>query len=294
MEQLQAWIDTLRRNWWGILAVYVSVLATSYLAIWAVLEPLDVPATVELLNSTIDRRLFHVVVSILAASHFSVTLTILAEYARNGDQHVDVRRDVTHSDKKRILFLSANPIDTARLRVEDEIREIENAIRRSNHSDEFELIHSIGVRKSELHSILTRHSPHFLHISTHASQDNLIFESSSGSTEILTGEQFDRLLRTFKNEIQVVVLNAKYPADTCEQLARHVDFVIACTDGALADQDAIQFAKGFYEAIGNNSDLQQAFESACAVQFTSATAHAKFELFSSRIRPTQYTALSLE
>jgi len=290
MEQLQAWIRILQRNWWGALVVYISIFATSYLAIWAALEPLDVATKVELLNSSIDRRFLHIAISVLSASHLTIILTVLSESTRQVEEPVNV---IAHTSKKRLLFVSASPRDSLRLRVEDEIREIENALARSKHGDKFELSKSIGVRKSELHSILSRHNPHFLHISTHTSKDNLIFEDQSGLAALLAGEQFDRLLKTFKKDLEVVIINAKYPADMCEQFARHIDFVIACTDGALADQDAILFAKGFYEETGNNSDLQQAFEAACAVQFAAATSHAKFEVFSSRTRPTEYTALSL-
>ncbi len=41
---------------------------------------------------------------------------------------------------KTILILSANPADTTRLRLDKEVREIQQTLRKSNHRDEFTVI----------------------------------------------------------------------------------------------------------------------------------------------------------
>lgn len=72
----------LIENWWGSLPVYFSLLGTAYLGIWALIEPLDLEENLNIFSSSVDRVLFHVVLSILFASHVTVIIGIWGRYLR--------------------------------------------------------------------------------------------------------------------------------------------------------------------------------------------------------------------
>ncbi|WP_243146823.1 hypothetical protein [Scytonema sp. UIC 10036] len=49
---------------------------------------------------------------------------------------------MTNSSIKRILILAANPTNTTRLRLDEEVREIETAIKQAQKRDQFDLVHA--------------------------------------------------------------------------------------------------------------------------------------------------------
>jgi hypothetical protein len=58
---------------------------------------------------------------------------------------------------KKILVLSANPVDTSRLRLDEEEREIQEALKLSNRRDEFEIVSLVALRVGDLRRGLLDH-----------------------------------------------------------------------------------------------------------------------------------------
>jgi hypothetical protein len=54
------------------------------------------------------------------------------------------------SSVKRILVLTANPQGTSRLRLDEEVREIQSGLQRSKNRDQFELIAKWAVRPRDI------------------------------------------------------------------------------------------------------------------------------------------------
>jgi acyl-ACP thioesterase len=54
------------------------------------------------------------------------------------------------SSVKRILVLTANPRGTSRLRLDEEVREIQSGLQRSKNRDQFELIPKWAVRPRDI------------------------------------------------------------------------------------------------------------------------------------------------
>jgi hypothetical protein len=55
---------------------------------------------------------------------------------------------------KRILILSANPKNTDKLRLDEEVREIQATLEQGRNSDQFEVITRWAVRVDDLQPIL--------------------------------------------------------------------------------------------------------------------------------------------
>ncbi len=166
--------------------------------------------------------------------------------------------------KITILFLAANPLDTVRLRLDEESRAIDQALRSSNLRDRFDIQQNWAVRVGDIQELLLRHQPNILHFRGHGGSDGeLILEDETGKTQAVTPAALGRLLAVLDGQLQCVVLNACYSKVQAHVIAEHVDYVVGMTN-AIGDSAAISFTTAFYRALGYGRDIKTAFELGCA------------------------------
>lgn len=160
-------------------------------------------------------------------------------------------------------MLTANPKNTDRLRLEEEVREIEHALERARRRDQFEIIPRFAVRVDDLRRALLDHEPHIVHFSGHgAGRNGLALEDNSGTMKLVSTAALARLFSLFKNEVECVFLNACYSEEQAEAIYQHINYVIGMNQ-AIGDRAAIEFAKGFYDALGAGRSIEVAFEIGC-------------------------------
>ena len=68
---------------------------------------------------------------------------------------------------KKILILTANPKNSDKLRLDEEVREIQEGLQRSRSRDQFEIISKWAVRPDDLRRALLDHEPQIVHFSGH-------------------------------------------------------------------------------------------------------------------------------
>jgi hypothetical protein len=82
---------------------------------------------------------------------------------------------------RKILFLASNPTDTGRLRLDAELREVEEGLRRSNERDRFDLLPKLAVRVEDLRRSLLDLSPSIVHFAGHGQRaDGILLENEQG------------------------------------------------------------------------------------------------------------------
>jgi CHAT domain len=164
----------------------------------------------------------------------------------------------------KILFLSANPIDTNRLRLDEEVREITQKIRSSKHRDVLELVSVWAVRPDDLLQALNEHQPHFVHFSGHGSPTGEIFLIDElGRSKPVSEKALQFLFKSLMDNIRVVILNACYSRKQAKTIVNSIDCVIGMSE-AISDVAAIFFATSFYRAIGFGRSVKEAFEQGIA------------------------------
>jgi hypothetical protein len=163
----------------------------------------------------------------------------------------------------RILFLGANPADSTRLRLDQEVREIENALESAELGSRCELSQRWAVRAADLQGCLLRTKPHVVHFSGHGSDGAILLESDGGASRPVAAERLARLLAQFNQRLRCVVLNACYSALQAEALAEHIDCVVGMS-AAVLDRVAIRFGAAFYRAVASGCSVQAAFDQAGA------------------------------
>ncbi len=160
----------------------------------------------------------------------------------------------------RILFLGADPKDSTRLRLDEEVREIDQALTTAALGARFELCQKWAVRTTEIQSYLLRYKPQILHFSGHGSDQNAIFlETEDGMSRPVAALALARLLAQFNRHLRCVVLNACYAAEQAEAIAEHIDCVVGMS-AAIDDRAAIRFTASFYQALAFGSSVRDAFD----------------------------------
>ena len=161
----------------------------------------------------------------------------------------------------RILFLAASPADEVRVAVGRECREIEQKAHVEDRGV-LELIHKDSVRLSDLFDYLNRYQPRVLHFSGHGTVDNeIILVDDQDKASPLSAEALQDLLGSFKDSIQVVVLNACFSEGQARGIVEHIDCAVGMSD-AILDEAAISFAATFYLALGFGRSVGNAFQQA--------------------------------
>jgi len=165
--------------------------------------------------------------------------------------------------KVKILFLAANPADTPMLRLDQEVRAMDEALRQAEYRERFEIIQHWAVRVSDLQSCLLRHTPDIVHFSGHGSGVNeIVLEDAQGQAQIVLAVALSKMFGLFKEHLRCVVLNACYTSEQAQAIGEHIDCVIGMSK-AIKDQASLNFSAAFYQALGYGRDVQSAFELGC-------------------------------
>ena len=172
-----------------------------------------------------------------------------------------------------ILMLSASPRGEYPLRLDEERREIEEGLLRSQHRDQFQLITENAVRPKDVRRAMLNIKPQIVHFSGHgAGESGLLFENETGQPKFVDGNALAGLFKLFP-QVECVLLNACYSETQAEAIIEHVPYVVGMSQ-AIGDPAAIEFAVGFYDALGAGYDIEFAFSVGCnAIQMAGIAEH---------------------
>ncbi|MCB9140395.1 MAG: CHAT domain-containing protein [Caldilineaceae bacterium] len=155
-----------------------------------------------------------------------------------------------------ILLLAANPVDTQRLRLDEEARRIDRALRAGGGSTRLTLVHEWAARSDEVLDALLRHRPAVIHFAGHGEEDRLIFEGIGGQGARLSAQALAGLVAA-AGGVRCVVLNACWSQSVGDALLDVVPCVAGMA-GAVDDALAVAFAGGFYRALAAGESVARA------------------------------------
>ncbi|MEM8505465.1 MAG: CHASE2 domain-containing protein [Cyanobacteria bacterium P01_D01_bin.1] len=177
--------------------------------------------------------------------------------------------------KTKILILAANPKNTSRRRLDEEVRDIEAGVERARFREQFEIVTKFALRTGDIQRALLDEKPTIVHFSGQGKGLNgLIVEDKDGKAKIVSTYALARLFKFFKNDVECVVLNACYSEEQAEAIREHISYVVG-VDGELTSREAIQFATGFYDALGAGRSYEDAAEMGQIAQRMAAPALPK-------------------
>lgn len=166
----------------------------------------------------------------------------------------------TMTEKIKILFLAASPLDVAPLRLDEELREIEKKIQTGSRRESFQLIPQFAARWDDLQEALLRHRPHIVHFSGHGSKsEEISVMDDSGASHPVDKQSLVELFEILRDNIRVVVLNACYSKPQAEAISQKIDYTVGMNK-AIGDKAAIAFAGAFYRALSFDRSVHEAFK----------------------------------
>ena len=209
---------------------------------------------------------------------------------------------VSNPSARKILLLAANPKGTSRLRLDEEVREIDAGLRRSQHRDQFDLVQKWAVRPRDIQRAMLDVTPQIVHFSGHGAgaealvqkrdgvrdigqfpedesgPEGLVFEDEVGQAKLVSGAALAGLFQLFPGQVECVLLNGCYSKAQGTAIAQHIPYVIGMNQ-AIGDGAAIAFSIGFYDALGAGRDVEFAYKLGCtAIQLEGIAEHLTPEL----------------
>ena len=165
----------------------------------------------------------------------------------------------TFNDMIKILFLGASPIDEVRLRIDEELRDIEKGLKLATLRDQFELKSEWAVTTKTLQQAMLDESPTIVHFSGHGDINGIAVEDSIGNSKLIDNDAIGSLFELFSENIKCVVLNSCYSESQAREISKHIPYVIGMKN-SVNDKSAIAFSVGFYTALGAGKDIEFAYK----------------------------------
>ncbi|MEG4317512.1 MULTISPECIES: CHAT domain-containing protein [unclassified Microcoleus] len=166
---------------------------------------------------------------------------------------------------KTILILAANPTNTAPLRLEQEVREIDEGLRRANKREQYKLEQKWAVRSRDFYRAILDCQPNIVHFSGHgAGVDGIVLEDDTGKMALVQTNALASMFKLFAQKgVDCVILNACYSEVQAEAISQYVNYVIGM-NRAVGDKAAVAFAVGFYDAIAAGYTVEESYELGCS------------------------------
>lgn len=156
----------------------------------------------------------------------------------------------------RILFASSNPKESMPLRLQEEERVIRESIRRAKHRDNIVLETLPAATIDDLRRALLEMSFDIIHFSGHGGSNTAIFEDCGIEIETSVNALIEEISRGC--QVKCLILSA------CNSLERlslaDQKFFVVGMASEVDDSAAIEFSRGFYDAIGAGKSIDYAID----------------------------------
>lgn len=156
-----------------------------------------------------------------------------------------------------VLLVCANPRGTDPIRTAEEDRTLRESVQLSPHRDrvQIESLHAATI--DDLSRALLKRRFDIVHFSGHGTETGLVFEGPQGRLSVPSSEALAELLN--RRQIPTVILNACYSLSVGRLVGIGAEYTIASA-GPIADVAAIEFTRGFYDAVGAGFDVPDAYD----------------------------------
>lgn len=210
----------------------------------------------------------------------TITKTVTVPVNENGDYGFSQMISNTISiermlpSKQNILFVAANPADTARLQTDKEYSEIKKRLQMATDRDSFDLKKpALAVTIEGLMQALASEDPHIVHFAGHGSSEGIFIADDQNNAISLPNTALKRLFKQHTDTVKMVILSACYS----EAQAKILSELGVCVIGMgreIPDEAAIAFTVGVYLGLGEGGTTVTSFEKGLIILETKFPAQA--------------------
>jgi len=158
---------------------------------------------------------------------------------------------------QRVLLVCANPRGTDPLRTAEEDRTLRESIQLSTNRDMIQVDTLNAATIDDLRRALLNNKYDVVHFSGHGTNTGLVFEDTNGKLMVPSSSALSELLE--RRDVKTAVLNACYSLSVGRIASIGLDYTVAST-GPISDPAAIEFTRGFYDALGAGLSVPEAFD----------------------------------
>ncbi|PKM28837.1 MAG: hypothetical protein CVV07_13165 [Gammaproteobacteria bacterium HGW-Gammaproteobacteria-11] len=163
----------------------------------------------------------------------------------------------------KVAFFATDPATASdrRLLLDEEVREIHQKIRLSDHRDAVKLESRWALRPAEILQYMNELKPTIVHFSGHGSdQDELVLQDRNGDAKLVS---MASIVATFElyDSVRLVFFNTCHSFNQAAACTQHVDAAIGMNQ-SIGDEAARVFSAQFYSAIGFGCSIPAAFKQA--------------------------------
>lgn len=173
-----------------------------------------------------------------------------------------VTRQVLRKKKKlNVLYLTANPDPSHPLRVGAEVRQVQDAVRRSVYRDNISIEYRPAADLDSLIDGLNDHRPQIVHFSGHGDEDSIVVDSTNVETSAVETVSFDLLAKALAaTDVppEIIVLNACKSAGARRAFFPPAKIIVVMRD-SISDLAATAFAAKFYAGVAAGQSVKSAF-----------------------------------
>lgn len=187
---------------------------------------------------------------------------VLGKQSKSFAQYQHTAKVEIRPPNQKILILATNPKATPRLRFDEEIREIEEGLRRSRYRDNFDITSCMVIRLVDLRRALLDYEPQIVHFLGHGAERGLMLEDDVGNSILMAPEALSRLFDVFSTAVNCIILHGYDLEEQANAISKHINHVIQI-DSHIEERAAVEFSVGFYDALGAGKSIEEAFEFGC-------------------------------
>ena len=160
-----------------------------------------------------------------------------------------------------VLFIASSPEDQDGLRIDREMRDIQQRVRQAEHRDALRFEYAVAAQPADLLQRLNEVKPDVVHFSGHGNTAGFAMEDSDGLTRLLTTRELATLLSVSSRRIRLAVFNACESASHAAIAVDHLDAAVGMGE-AINDEAARSFASQLYSSIAFGLPISTAFAQA--------------------------------
>jgi uncharacterized repeat protein (TIGR01451 family) len=158
-----------------------------------------------------------------------------------------------------ILYLVAQPRNTAALASYREMREVETLLRVGRGRPRYQLEHCVAARLLDISQALGDYRPQIVHFAGHGTADgSLVVEDDFGRASPVNPAGLADLLGGCAASLRCVIVNACHSIALAEAIVKQIDYVVGMRS-EIADSASVQFSLGFYQGLFSGKTIPDAF-----------------------------------
>lgn len=161
------------------------------------------------------------------------------------------------TSKKSVLFCESNPLIDKNLLSNIEFREIEEII--LNRNNRLQLKVKFGLSLIRFIQLINEFKPNIVHFTGFSNEEGIYFHNKADESEFIKSESFENYFEIVANQIDCIFFNTFISEKLAKRISTQKVFVIGF-NGVIESLGAIEFATGFYTALGYGNGYKTAFD----------------------------------